>query len=158
MAKRASKRIGIRDLQALKPNSAIWDASVIGFGARRRSGTAVSFVLMYRNSEGRQRWLTIGKLGSPWTPDDARDEALRFLGDVAYGLDPAADRRAKRNALTVGELCDLYVADGEAGRLIGRRGEPKKASTVSIDKGMVAAHIKPLIGSRTVAGGVVTLR
>ena len=28
----------------------------------------------------------------------------------------------------------------------------KKASTVSIDKGMVAAHIKPLIGSRTVAG------
>jgi integrase len=151
MPKRATKRIGLRDVEALDQNSEIWDASVIGFGARRRSGTAVSFVLMYRNSDGRQRWLTIGKLGSPWTVETARDEAKRLLGDVAYGLDPAADRRAKRDAMTVGELCDQYLADGEAGRLIGRRGEPKKASTVSIDRGMVAAHIKPLLGGRSVA-------
>ncbi len=152
MAKRSSKRIGSRDVESLKPNSEMWDSSVTGFGVRRRSGTAKTFVLMYRTMEGRQRWLTIGRFGAPWTAEMAREEAKRLLGDVAYGLDPAADRRAKREAMTVAELCDLYLAEGEAGRLIGRRGQPKKASTVSIDRGMVHAHIKPLLGGRSVSG------
>jgi integrase len=151
MAKRASKRLGIRDLRALPPNSEIWDASVKGFGARRRSGTAVTFVLMYRTVEGRQRWYTIGRLGSPWTTETAREEAKRLVGDVHYGLDPAMDKRAKRGATTLNELCDQYMRDAEAGRLIGRRGEPKKPSTIAVDKGMIAGHIKPLLGSRTVA-------
>jgi integrase len=151
MAKRAVKRIGLRDLQALPPNSQIWDSAVTGFGARRRSGASISFVLMYRNAEGRQRWLTIGRLGSPWMPDTAREEAKRLLGDVAYKIDPAADKQAKRNATTVAELCDMYLTDAEAGRLIGRRGEPKKPSTIDTDRGNIASHIKPLLGTRTIA-------
>jgi len=39
---------------------------------------------------GRQRWLTIGLHGAPWTPDTARDEARRLLGEVVKGHDPAA--------------------------------------------------------------------
>jgi integrase len=73
------------------------------------------------------------------------------LGDVAYGRDPALDKRSKRDAISVAELCDIYMSEAGAGRLIGRRGEPKRASTVAVDKGMIEGHIKPLIGSRSVA-------
>jgi len=129
----------------------IWDSSLTGFGARRQSSTAVSYVLFYRTSEGRQRWYTIGRHGAPWTPDTAREEAKRLLGDVARRHDPADDKRAKRNAKTVAELCDLYLRDAESGRLLTRRHTPKKASTLTTDRGRIERHIKPLLGRRTVA-------
>jgi integrase len=143
-------RIGLRQVRALKPGQTIWDASMPGFGARRQKGDAVSYVLFYRTLEGRQRWFTIGKHGAPWTPDEARDEARRLLGDVAHKADPAADKRAKRNAKTVAELCDAYLADAKAGRLLTRRKTAKKASTLAIDYGRVERHIKPLLGRRAV--------
>src|SRR4051812_37651644 len=100
------KRIGLREVRGLKKGDIVWDAAVPGFGARRQRSDAVSYVLYYRTSEGRQRWHTIGRHGAPWTPDEARDEAKRILGDVVEGGDPAAEKRAKRKAATVTELCD----------------------------------------------------
>jgi integrase len=141
----------LRQVRALKPGETIWDASLSGFGARRQRGNAISYVLFYRTKEGRQRWFTIGRHGAPWTPDSARDEARRLLGDVANNVDPAADKRAARNAQTVSELCDMYLEDAEAGRLMTRRRTAKKASTLIIDRGRIERHIKPLLGSRKVA-------
>src|SRR6516162_11680141 len=145
------QRIGLRQVRALKPGETVWDASLSGFGARRQKSDAVSYVLYYRTNEGRQRWYTIGRHGAPWTPDTARDAARRLLGDVAHKTDPAADKRAARNAQTVSELCDLYLADAEAGRLVTRRRSLKKASTLATDRGRIERHIKPLIGRRAVA-------
>jgi hypothetical protein len=108
-------------------------------------------VLFYRTSEGRQRWYTFGRHGAPWTPDTAREEAKRLLGDVARKHDPADDKCPKRNAKTVAELCDLYLRDAESGRLLTRRHTPKKASTLTTDRGRIERHIKPLLGRRTVA-------
>ena len=115
------QRIGLREVRALKPGQTIWDAAVAGFGARRQRRQAVSYVLIYRTQEGRQRWHTIGRHGAPWTPDTAREEAKRLLGKVVDGIDPSAVKQAKRKAATVAELCDLYLADAEAGRLLTRR-------------------------------------
>jgi integrase len=53
---------------------------------------------------GRQRWLTIGRHGSPWTPDGARGEALRILGLKASGQDPASERDRQKGVITVAEL------------------------------------------------------
>src|SRR5262249_27746663 len=89
--------------------------------------------------------------GSPWTPDMARDAAKRILGHVADGADPAADKHAKRKAASVAELCDMYIADAEAGGLFTRREAAKKASTIGTDKGRIERHIKPLLGSMKVA-------
>jgi len=144
-------RVGLRQVRALKPGQTIWDASLPGFGARRQMSEAVSYVLFYRTREGRQRWFTIGKHGAPWTPEMARDEARRLLGDVAHKADPAAEKRAARNAQTISELCDLYLADAEAGRLVTRRRLPKKASTLTTDRSRIECHIKPLLGRRAVA-------
>src|ERR1700757_4961626 len=115
------QRIGLRQVRSLKAGGVIWDATLPGFGARRQKSEAVSYVLFYRTNEGRQRWFTIGKHGAPWTPEQAREEAKRLLGSVAHKADPAAEKRAKRNAKIVEELCDLYLADAEAGQLLTRR-------------------------------------
>lgn len=145
------QRIGLRQVRALKSGETIWDASLSGFGARRQKSDAVAYVLYYRTGEGRQRWYTIGRHGAPWTPEAAREEAKRLLGDVAHKADPAAEKRAKRNAKTIEELCDLYLRDAETGRLVTRRRAPKKASTLATDRGRIERHIKPLLGRRTVA-------
>src|SRR5579883_2138054 len=129
------KRIGLREIAQLALGQTIWDGAVIGFGARRQQGDAVTYVLKYRTIEGRQRWLTIGRHGSPWTPDMARDAAKQLLGEVAKGEDPAARKQSKRHATTVSELCDLYLADAASGRLLTRRKAPKSASTVATDRG-----------------------
>ena len=146
------RRIGLREVRALAPFQEIWDAAVPGFGARRQKGAAVSYVLMYRTREGRQRRFTIGRHGA-WTPDTAREEARRLLGEVVRGADPAADKREAREAMTVAELCDAYLADAQAGRLLTRRGQSKKASTLAIDRGRIERHFKPLLGNRAVAAG-----
>ena len=73
------QRLGLRQVRALKPGGIMWDPSLPGFGARRQRSEAVSYVLFYRTTEGRQRWFTIGRHGAPWTPESARDEAQRLL-------------------------------------------------------------------------------
>lgn len=145
------KRIGRREVRALAPAKSVWDASLPGFGARRQTSEAVAYVLKYRTAEGRQRWYTIGRHGAPWTPDTAREEARRLLGAVAEGGDPASAKRARRKAATVAELCDLYLADAEAGRLLTRRKAAKKSSTLVTDRGRIVRHIKPLLGRQSVA-------
>ena len=147
----SERKIGLREVRALKPRQTIWDAAVAGFGARRQQSPAVSYVLIYRTQEGRQRWHTIGRHGAPWTPETAREEAKRLLGKVVDGIDPSAVKQAKRKAATVAELCNLYLADAEAGRLLTRLKRPKKASTLTIDRGRIARHIKPLLGQLKVA-------
>src|SRR3974390_1104513 len=122
-----NKRIGLRDIRALRPGEMVWDSAVGGFHARRQQSKTVSYIIVYRTAEGRQRWQTIGRHGSPWTPETARDRAKRILGHVGEGADPATEKHAKRKAASVAELCDLYLADAEAGRLLTRRKAAKKA-------------------------------
>ncbi len=145
------KPIGLREVRALPPNRQVWDAGtegVAGFGARRQRSQAIAYVLVYRTAEGRQRRYTIGRHGAPWTPETARKEARRILGMVAAGADPAAEKREKRQAATVAELCDLYLEDAGAGRLLTRHGVAKKASTLSTDRSRITVHIKPLLGNK----------
>src|ERR1700674_2968801 len=145
------KRIGLKDIRALKPGEIIWDGAVGGFHARRQKSKTVSYIVVYRTAEGRQPWQTIGRHGSPWTPDTAREAAKRILGHVVEGADPAAEKHAKRKAASVAEWCDLYIADAEAGRLLTRRKAPKKSSTLLTDRGRILRHIKPLLGRLSVA-------
>jgi integrase len=135
----------VRDLQ---PGQVIQDPSLSGFGARRRAGDAVTYFLLYYTPEGRRRRYTIGVHGAPWTPDEARQKALELLAEAKVkGADPAAEKRERREAPTVAELCDLYLADAEGGRLLTRRGVAKKPSTLATDKGRIARHIKPVLGA-----------
>ena len=144
------KRLGLREVRGLKPGEIVWDAAVAGFGARRQRD-AITYLLKYRAEGGRQRWATIGRHGAPWTPDTAREEARRLLGDVVKGGDPSGEKQARRKAATVADLCAQYLADAEAGRLLVRGGKPKKPLTLASDKGRIEGHIVPLLGRLPVA-------
>jgi hypothetical protein len=88
----------------------------------------------------------------------ARDAARRLLGEVVKGDDPTAAKRAKRKAAAVTELCDAYLEAAEAGRILTRRREAKKPSTLVTDKGRIERHIKPLLGRLKVSARAMTLK
>ena len=147
-------KIGLRDIRTLQPEEEIFDGgpgALPAFSARRRSGRSVSYCILYRpDGATKPTRFTIGTHGAPWTPDMARDKAREVLTDRARGRDPSAEKQARRRDITMADLCDRYLADAEAGRILGRKGLPKKASTLAIDRGRVAVHIKPLIGAQSV--------
>ena len=91
-------RIGLREVRGLGPGQIIWDSAVVGFAARRQKGKALTYLVKYRTESGRQRWCKIGRHGSPWTPETARDAARRVLGEVAQGKDPAGAKAAAKAA------------------------------------------------------------
>ena len=113
----AVSSLTIRAVQALKPGETIWDAdhreAVRGFGVRRQRVQA-TYVLKYRVF-GRQRFVTIGPHGAPWTPELARREAKRLLGLIANGKDPA-DEKAKARlqaADTLRAIADQYLQNAK---------------------------------------------
>ena len=142
-----------RSIDAISPKPAgdlfAWDDELPGFGLRTKPSGGKSFVLQYRNKTGRSRRLTIGRYGV-LTPEQGRQQARRLLAEVSHGRDPAADRAADRNAMTVAELCREYLDRAEQGLIITRRKQAKKASTLYTDRGRVERHIVPLLGSRSV--------
>lgn len=116
----------------------VWDGEVKGFGLRVKPSGVRSFLVQYRNAEGRSRRLTLGRYGV-LTPDEARALAKRALAKVAEGVDPVADRRALRAAATVGELLDRYVTDH-----VERRNRQSTATEV---RRLVRRHIRPRLGA-----------
>lgn len=107
-------KIGKTAVDALKPEYVFWDTVVRGFGVRCRVGGTRTYIVQYRAGSGRGaplRKYTIGKHGSPWTPDTARKEARRVLGLVASGADPAAERMCDKKAGTVARLCETFLTE-----------------------------------------------
>jgi hypothetical protein len=70
---------------------------------------------------GRQRWITIGRHGSPWTPNTARTEALRLLAARAAGHDPAIERDRQKAGLTVADLGERFLEEYAAKHCNTRR-------------------------------------
>jgi integrase len=120
----------------------IWDGEIKGFGVRRRASGAKYYVLKMRVG-GRQRWITIGRHGSPWTPDTGRREALRLLGLRATGKDPALDRDRQKGAVTIAELGDRFLQEYVPQHCKLRTAEEYQRALVR--------HISPTLGRHRIA-------
>jgi Arm DNA-binding domain len=146
MAKLTKRTIDAAEAQ--DKDYVIWDDELPGFGPRVFTSGKRSYLIQYR-SAGRSRRYTIERHGV-WTPELARKEAKVQLGRVAQGDNPAEERQLDHKAITVKELCDLYLNDLKAGLILGKGGRPKKPTTIVTDTGRIHRHILPLIGTRRV--------
>ena len=113
-----------------------WDDEITGFGVRLR-GQSKTWILMYRNSYGIKKKLTIGST-KKFTPVEAKKKAKEFLADIVLnGKDPALEKIETRKIMNFADLCDLYILEGTS---------HKKSSTILNDKSRIECHLKPLIG------------
>ena len=135
------KRISMETVAALTVGETMWDAVVKGFGAKRNGDGSVTFFVKTR-IEGRQRWLTIGKLESPWRPESARKEAQTLIGKGYRGEDAGKERKAARlRGKTLGEVLDLYVE----GHVSGLKHATRESYTRIIEK-----RLKPALGHKDI--------
>lgn len=93
--------------------------------------------------------MKIGRHGTI-TAEQARKLAIATLGKTLKGDDPAEERVARRNALTVKELSERYLAAADKGLILGKGNRPKKASSLYVDRGSINRHILSLLGSKRV--------
>ena len=89
--------------------------------------------------------MKIGLYG-PYTVEQARHRADKISRAAAEGRDPQREKADQRAAITVSAMCDLYLEAARANLVTTRFGRSKRATTLAIDEGRIARHIKPLIG------------
>jgi integrase len=138
-------------VEKLPPGHWLWDADhrevVKGFGARRQVD-GVFYYLRYR-LHGRQRIKSIGRHGSPFTPDTARTEAKRMLGLVANNVDPHDEEIKTRAVETFSAEVKRYLEN--------KKGSMKIRAYQEVERHLLN-HAKPLhqstltkIGRRAIA-------
>lgn len=122
----------------------VWDTEVKGFVLRVFPNGRKSYGVKYRIG-ARQRWLTIGEHGSPWTAEDARERAKAVIRKAEDGIDPQGIKEERRNAVTVDDLIALYLVEGRAAK------PTKKDSSWGFDESCLKRHVSPLIGRQPAA-------
>jgi len=84
------------------------DSAIPGFGLRVNSGGSKAFIVETRINNKVKR-ITLGRYGK-LTVEQARKEAMKILGMVMSGKDPAAEKKAKRaKQVTLLEAFDDYL-------------------------------------------------
>jgi integrase len=125
----------------------LWDADLKGFGLKVSPSGSKVYLVQYRlgGREARTQRYTIGKHGSPWTADKAREEARRLLGRIANEVDPIKERNAKlagHRADTVAPTLAQFAA-----RYVDEYAKPyKKPRTVEEDERNLRLHVNPALG------------
>jgi integrase len=107
-------KLSKRTIDALSPRDKTFiqfDTDLPGFGVRVMPTGVMSYIVEYRPHGGgrgvAKRRVTLGKIGT-LTPDQARKAAVEILAQVRLGADPAEDKAKRREAVTVGDLLDLF--------------------------------------------------
>src|ERR1700730_16866939 len=128
-------RLTARTLDALTtdPDQQIdyFDESLPGFAIRVSKLGKKSWCVVYRHA-GKVRRLTLGSY-PPITLADARDMARDKLRDAQKGSDPAAQKRADRQAETFKELADTFM----------ERYSKKKKKSWREDQRIIDTYLEP---------------
>ncbi|MCB1504988.1 MAG: tyrosine-type recombinase/integrase [Hyphomicrobiaceae bacterium] len=134
-------RLTKRLVDGMKPGDTLHDAEVKGFAVRCQRRSRVYLLRVRLN--GRQRWITIGQHGAPWTVETAREEAQRLWGKIRSGIDVVAVREAQRSRPTVRELCMRFMDEHSR--------QHNKPNTILGYERNNRNHILPILGDRLVA-------
>jgi integrase len=118
-----------------------YDADVKGFGVRVTAAGARAFILNYRTRLGRERRYTIGAFPD-WKTAAARAEAAELKKLIDRGGDPLGEIQADREAPTMADLCDRFLAE-----YLPR----KRPSTQKSYREQIEVEIRPALGRLKVA-------
>ena len=104
------------DRQHTRPNGRphdllIWDDKIAGFGLRVTAAGTKSFVFQYQAPDGRHKRTTLGPHGTHLTVKQARKLAATKRAAVQAGRDPVAEKKAIREAPTVKDLAERFLAE-----------------------------------------------
>ena len=126
MAKPERRLLTVEVVKAQRPGPSdriVWDSKLPRLGLRVRPSGGKVYVLRMRVA-GKQRWYTIGHHGDPWTPDTAREEGARVLGQAANVTKlretgqapptlrhPIEARNYGKAAPTLAEFAERYLAE-----------------------------------------------
>lgn len=130
----------VDNLKPLAKDYFAWADDPKGFGVKVFTSGVKSFVFQYRTKEGISRRYTIGKLSDTLTVEQARKVAKDLYRDVLSGLDPMGHKQARREAMTVTQLCQRYMESPTFA--------DKAESTKGVDRGRIERHVLPLIGNQ----------
>jgi integrase len=122
----------------------VWDTVLPGFGLRVAPSGTKTFILRYRPKLGHsapKRFMTFGRFG-PVTVDEARTKAMKIIGAVADGHDPAATLRENRKAMTVEEAVREFLAEHVSIK--------RKAKTLASYRHALSRHIIPKLGRKKI--------
>jgi len=122
----------------------VWDDEIPGFGVRVLPSGRKSYVVQYKvgGRGGATRRKSLG-LHGVLTAEEARNRAKGWLAGRARGRDPIAEHVAHQKSETVEQLSRRYLEAAGKDLILGRRGQPKKPSTLASDRGRIKRHIIP---------------
>lgn len=159
------------DIPDPKPNGQVGqafyrDSALPGFGLRVTSGGSKSFIVEKR-IDGKVKRKTLGKYG-PLTVEQARKLAQVYLGQIAAGNDPIAEKKEENlKKITLSDVFDDYMATRKdlkpstikeyTRQLNGSFGDWKSKRIRDISKDMVEARHREL-GERSAANANGAMR
>jgi integrase len=138
-------RVSKRSVDALvcppqKDRIFLWDDALSGFGVAAFPSGKKTYVAQFRK-DGRSRRVAIGNHGR-LTPEEARSQAKKMLGQVEQGADPVDERRKARAVRTLREVADEFMqAHVEAKR---------KQHTKENYRAILDRQILPAIGNKRI--------
>lgn len=124
----------------------LFDTQIAGLMLRVSGSGRKTFYLRYRVPNGRQPRYKLGTYPALKLAD-ARDAAVRFLGQITLGLDPARERRKLRDDAkaqtirTFGELAAAYFDACESGEWKARK-KKKRKRTLDDDRAVYRRYVE----------------
>lgn len=145
-------------VDAAKPElrqSVLWDSKVRGFGLLTLPSGNKSYVFQFRigGRAGRLRRYTIGRHGSPWTPDSARKRAQELAEQVRKGIDPidaerAAQAKSAAEKVERERIQSLTFAGYADHWLVSGLKPGVRPRTIEGYRSALANHVTPKLGAK----------
>ena len=127
----------VEELETRKSDYFVWDNDLPGFGVRALPSEKRKFVLQYRYGRISRR-MSLGQFGAI-SVEQARGLALQALAKLRQDIDPLAEIREKRTAVTVKELAERFDEEHISVHI--------KASTAKEYRRNLKLFILPAIGN-----------
>jgi integrase len=111
----------------------VYDSKLSGLGLSYSNGGARTFFVFWRDATGTNRRTSIGRYDQGVSVNEARSRARAKLAEIAKELKAGINRPTERQAPTMGDLVDRYLAHAEAhvepGTLIQVKGIARRCFT-----------------------------